>query len=98
MPEELTDGEIITEDLPIWVTDQDLCDNCGELLGYFGECPNCGWEGVDWGDEEEYGYDDLDAYGELSFLQEYYDEHDPVVVVVTAREPDSLTRAEGSTQ
>lgn len=35
----------------IWVSDSDLCDNCGALLGDFRECPECGWEGVDWGDE-----------------------------------------------
>ena len=35
-----------------WYMDTEFCDNCGELLGDFGECPNCGWEGIDWGNEE----------------------------------------------
>ncbi len=51
----------------IWVMDSDLCDNCGELLGDFGESPNCGWEGVDWGEEEE---DDFVDFGDSDEDQE----------------------------
>ncbi len=34
----------------MWVMEQELCPECGWLLGYFGECtnPNCiVWEGWD---------------------------------------------------
>lgn len=58
----------------IWVMDSDLCDNCGALLGNFGECPNCGWEGIDWNEEEEEDYVDFGDYDEESYFMGEYDE------------------------
>ena len=37
----------------LWYMDSELCDDCGSVLGYFGECPACGNEGVEWFDEED---------------------------------------------
>ena len=36
----------------IWVMDSDVCEMCDGLLGYFGICPHCGWDGIDWEDED----------------------------------------------
>ena len=43
----------------IWVMDSDICEMCDGLLDYFGICPHCGWDGVDWEEEDEI---DLDPY------------------------------------
>ncbi len=46
----------------LFVMDSELCPECGELLGYFGECPN-GCEIVEMEDEDEWGTDeDWDYY------------------------------------
>ncbi len=39
-----------------WYMDTDFCEECGELLGYFGECPNCGWGSLDDQDDEDFTY------------------------------------------
>ena len=51
----------------MWVMDNECCDNCGALLDFFGNCPECGYDGVYWGDDEE---DDDIWYGEDDELEE----------------------------
>jgi tRNA(Ile2) C34 agmatinyltransferase TiaS len=46
----------------IWVMDTDICDECGDLLDDFGVCPSCGYDGVDWDEEDDYpDFGDNDA-------------------------------------
>jgi uncharacterized Zn finger protein (UPF0148 family) len=63
----------------------DICDNCGVLLGFFGECPICGWEDIDWDEEEE---EDVD-FGD-------YDEDDYISGENTTSEQQENTRSENS--
>ena len=75
----------------VWVMDSELCDECGWLLGYFGECtnPNCiAWEGWnEWDEDEEddtwYGEDDE----ELEEAKKRV--HDLFYQKLTERHPDS---------
>ena len=41
----------------IWYMESELCDDCGTPLDYFGICPVCGIEGVDWFDEDDISAD-----------------------------------------
>jgi hypothetical protein len=43
----------------IWVSDSDVCDMCNGLLDWFGECPHCGWDEIDW-DEQDDEYPSFD--------------------------------------
>ena len=64
----------------MWVMEQELCPECGWLLGYFGECtnPNCiVWEGWDKWDEEDDDnpyYPDFGDYEEQAYLMGEYDD------------------------
>ncbi len=40
----------------MWVMEQECCDNCGALLDFFGNCPECEWDGIYWGDDEDRDY------------------------------------------
>lgn len=40
--------------IDFWVSEHDLCEECGELLDYFGLCPN-GCESEIFEEGEEYG-------------------------------------------
>lgn len=48
----------------MWVMDSDICDECGGLLGDFGICEQCGWDGIsedeweEWDEDEGQGVDD----------------------------------------
>src|SRR5258707_10148067 len=56
--------------ITMWVMEQELCPECGWLLGYFGECtnPNCiVWEGWDKWDEED---DDNPYYPDFGDYEE----------------------------
>jgi len=59
----------------IWVTEHDLCENCGALLDdLFGICPRCGYDGYDYDEDEDEYYDDLGDYDERAYHQGDYDE------------------------
>src|SRR5260221_1567880 len=38
----------------IWVMDSDICDQCGGLIDDFGICLDCGDDGIDWDEEEDF--------------------------------------------
>jgi hypothetical protein len=40
----------------IWVMDSDICE-CGGLIDDFGICEDCGWDGIDYDEYEDYDYD-----------------------------------------
>jgi len=44
-------------DAEIWYGDGDLCEECNGLLDDFGIRIECGWDGIDYDDEFEYGDD-----------------------------------------
>ncbi len=87
----------------IWVMDSELCDECGWLLGYFGECTNPGcitWEGwTAWDEEEENDpYADSGDYDERAYLMGEYDDelegaqkrvHELFYQKLAERHPDS---------
>ena len=59
------------------VMEQELCDNCGALLDFFGNCPECGYDGVYWGDDEDEEndpYADSGDYDERAYLMGEYDD------------------------
>ena len=37
----------------IWVMDSDICDECGGLMGDWGFCLDCGYDGIDWDEEAD---------------------------------------------
>lgn len=56
-------------DETIWVMEQDICEECGGLMDYFGICETCGFDGIsedewdEWEDEDQWcGIDDGDWY------------------------------------
>ncbi len=87
----------------IWLMDSELCDECGWLLGYFGECTNPGcivWEGwIGWDEDEENDpYADSGDYDERAYLMGEYDDeleeaqkrvHDLFYQKLRASHPDS---------
>jgi len=56
----------VSETFTVWVSEGDLCEECGALLGYFGECPDCGWGELDdaYWDEEDDNLTDFGDYDE----------------------------------
>lgn len=53
----------------IWLSDSDICDRCDGILGDFGICTDCGWDGVDDEEGEEWDNDEDD-----SLYEGWYDE------------------------
>jgi hypothetical protein len=58
----------------IWVTEHDLCDECGTLLDDLGICPACGYDGYDYDEDEDDFYIDFGDYDERAYHMGEYDE------------------------
>jgi len=41
------------EETTILVMDSEICECCGDILGYFGDCLGCGWMPNDFIAEED---------------------------------------------
>lgn len=51
----------------VWVSESDICDQCNGLMGQFGICIDCGWDGIENSGWEEWDEDD-------SLYEGWYDE------------------------
>lgn len=44
-------------DETVWVMDGDMCDECGGLIGDFGFCLDCGYDGCGCDEDEDHDED-----------------------------------------
>lgn len=51
----------------VWLMDSDICDKCDGFVDGFGICTDCGWDGIENSEWEEWDEDD-------SLYEDWYNE------------------------